>query len=158
MKKTLLTLLFVVGFLFTANAAQAGIPIFYSTGHKFVTQQALPDSVTIDGRHVNFGVSFDQFALMWVPMWNYGDTEYALISDDEENAYILDGEDLAYLKEEYGIDTEKNPSIPFWDKIGGKIIWGGVILFGIWGFGKKGKDDDDEEEVSTDVPDETQAE
>jgi hypothetical protein len=131
----------------TTNDAQAGIPVFYSNGHKFVPQHTLPDSVKIDGHHVNFGVSFDQFEIMWIPMWNYGATEYALISDDKENAYILDEEDLAYLQEEYGIDTEKNPAIPFWDRIGGKIIWGVVIiLFCIWSFRKKGKGDDEEEE------------
>ena len=135
MKHIAFFILVLIAFIFVSNTASAkGIPIFYGEGPKFVTTHQLPDSVIIDGKHVNFGVGFEQFSIFWVPMWNYGETQYVLVTDDEKQAYTDLGEDeLAYLKEEYSIDTDKSPSIPFWDKIGGKMIWGAILLFIIWG-------------------------
>ncbi len=147
MKKTLLSLALLAVCLFVANSVSA-IPIFYSNGMKFKTLHELPDSVEVNGQHVDFGVSFDQFSIMWIPMWNYGELNYAVASDD--TVYGLDEEELTYLQEAYGIDTEKAPQIPFWDRIGGKIIWGALALLIIWGIipGKK----DEEEEERPEVP------
>ncbi len=135
MKKAVNSLLLVIGFILvsTTSASAKGIPIVYSNGPKCTMTTQLPDSVEIDGTHVNFGVKFDQFSIFWVPMWNYGTTEYVLLNDKKDTYYDLDKDDLAYLKETYQIETDKDPSIPFWDKIGGKFIWGGVLLFVIWG-------------------------
>ncbi len=150
MKHLLYSFLVLISFIFVSNTASAKgipIPVFYGDGPKFVTTQQLPDSVTIEGKHVNFGVGFNQFSVFWVPMWNWGTTEYVLTTNDEKLAYTLDEDDLVYLKEEYNIDTDKTPSIPFWHKTGGKIIWGAVLSFIVWGVlpGKKNKDKENEQ-------------
>ena len=80
-------------------------------------------------------------------MYNYGTTQYVLISDDKETYWDLDEEDLMLLKEEFGINTDKDPNIPFWDKIGGKLIWGTVLALIIWGFIPSKKRDDEEDDV-----------
>jgi hypothetical protein len=133
MKNVLLTFCFLVVFVFSAETVSARGVIVYSTGPHFETKQKLPVEETIDGKHVNFGVAYDQFSIFWIPIWNYGETEYALITDDGENAYSMDQESLQYLKEQYDIDTNSTPSISFWNKIGGKLIWIAVILLIIWG-------------------------
>ena len=159
MKKNLLSILFVTGFLLVSNAASsAGIPIFYSNGTQFAELCDLPEeAIDAYGEKLSFGVAFEQFSLMWVPMWNYGETQYVLIAENGNDAYTLDEEDLQYLKEECGIDTDKSPAsqIPFWHKIGGKLIWGALLAFLIWGsIGKKKEENEelalDEEDLSSD--------
>ncbi len=146
MKKFLCILLAVAGLMSISNNASAkGIPIFYNNGLTFSQTHQLPDSIIIDGQHVNFGVGFNQFGVFWVPLWNYGETEYVLITDDGNTGYDLDEEELAYLKEEYQIDTEQAPAIPFWHKTGGKLIWGGVLLLIIGGYFRKSKTGGEEE-------------
>ncbi|NDV60432.1 hypothetical protein [Bacteroides sp. 519] len=125
--------LFLVICFICISATASAIPILYSNGLKFETKEQLPDSVIINNGHVNFGVSFKQFSIFWVPLWNYGETEYVLVTDDEKNAYELDTDELAYIKETYNIDTDKAPEISFWNKMGGKLIVIVLILFLIWG-------------------------
>lgn len=155
MKKIFCTILLVVGFLCVSNTASA-IPILYSNGLQFAKTHNLPEDVVIDSQHVNFGVSFKQFAIFWIPIWNYGDTEYVLINDKGDYGYDLDEEDLAYLKETYDIDTDKAPKIPFWDRIGGKLVWIAIIFVVlIFGRGKKGEEEAEEEtEASPEQPEE----
>ncbi|MDR2885344.1 MAG: hypothetical protein LBU95_00995 [Rikenellaceae bacterium] len=152
MKKILLSVLFLVAFSFAASAITPAIPVIYGNGPEFVKLKTLPDSVTLDDKHVNFGVAFEEFHIFWIPVWTYGDVEYVAIEDNGKSAYRLDEEDLAHLSEAYGIDTEKKPSVPFWHKIGGKLIWASVIVLAVWGFGGKKNDDEDEQQAVTEEP------
>jgi len=154
MKKNLLTTLLIAGFLLVSNLASA-VPVFYSNGTQFAKLSDLPEeAIELYGEKLSFGVAFEQFSLMWIPVWNYGEVQYVLIAEDGNNAYLLDEEDFQYLKEECGIDTDKNPAsrIPFWHKIGGKLIWVAllVLLFGV-GRGKK-KDENEELAIDEDEP------
>ncbi|MDR3339085.1 MAG: hypothetical protein LBT25_03135, partial [Candidatus Symbiothrix sp.] len=139
MKNVVLTFCFLVVFIFSTETVSARGAIVYSTGPHFETKQKLPIEETVEGAHVNFGVAYEQFSIFWIPIWNYGETEYALITDDGETAYYLEEESLEYFKEEYDIDTSSEPSISFWNKIGGKLIWIVVILLVIWGSVNKKK-------------------
>ena len=132
MKKIIISLLCLLAFSSLQHAEAKGI-IIYHNGDTFKTLEQLPPEAEIDGTHVNLGVAFKQFGLFWLPLWNYGDVEYALISDNEENAWVLDGEDLAYYKTEFNLDIPDEPSIPFWTKVGLKPIVILLILFLIWG-------------------------
>ena len=167
MKKNLLSTLLIAGFLLVSNVVSAaGIPIFYSNGTQFAKLSDLPEETKeVFGEKLSFGVAFDQFSIMWVPMWNYGEVQYVLIAENGNDAYTLDEEDLQYLKEECGIDTDKNPAsrIPFWHKIGGKLIWGALLAFLIWGsIGKKKEENEeltlDEEDSPSDDADEAETE
>ena len=160
MKKFLFAFLLLVGTSATSTTLAAGIPIFYSNGTDFAVLEKLPEEAFENyGETLSFGVAYEQFSLMWIPMWNYGDTEYVLISEDGETGYQLDDEHLAFLKEEYGIDTDARPAskIPFWDKLGGKLIWIAVILFLLWGgIGKKKEEGVVELDNQSDESDETE--
>jgi hypothetical protein len=150
MKTTTLFLTVLAGLMLASNAASAkgGIPIVYSNGPTFETMHQLPDSVTVDAKHVNFGVAYEQFAIFWIPIWNYGTTEYILVTDSGDEAYTLDEDDLEYISETYGIDTTAPPAISFWNKTGGKAIWGAVIALIVWGVLPSKKKDDDENAVA----------
>ncbi len=128
--KILLLLLLFTGIAQTASAKGA---IVYHTGPKGSTLEMLPADAVIDGQHVNFGVVYDQFGLFWLPLWNYGETEYALISDDENTFWSLDEETLEMVKSEYELDIPDTPSIPFWQKVGLKPVVILLFLFFILG-------------------------
>jgi hypothetical protein len=165
MKKVIFSIALFSALFITANNVSAGVVIFYSNGQKIDVVQKLPKEVIIDKKHVNLGVMYDQFAIFWIPLWNYGETKYVLINDKEDTYYDLDEEDLEMLRSEYDVKISEKPSIDFWNKIGGKLIGLvvlGFILFGYWAKRKvivKGKaEDPEEEEEEEESPEEEQEE
>lgn len=145
MKKILL-LLFALIVSCISNDIEAKGAIIYHDGPKFSTLKELPSDAVIEGKHVNLGVAYEQFGLFWLPVWNYGQVEYALISDNEEEAWSLDSETLAEVKKEYNLNLPDSPSIPLLQKIGLKPIILIIILYAIWStFLQKKKSEESEE-------------
>jgi hypothetical protein len=145
MKKFVTILLFATAFCFVSNSVSAKGVIIYSNGEKIEVAQTLPDSITIDEQHINLGVMYEQFSIFWIPMWNYGETKYVFINEKKDTYYDLQEEDLEYLRSEYGVKIPETPSICFWNKIGGKLIWLAVIAACIYGYFLTRKDDKDED-------------
>ncbi|GHT11330.1 hypothetical protein FACS189426_13070 [Bacteroidia bacterium] len=147
MRKVIFTLTLLGGLFFAANSVSAKGIIFYSYGEKIEVAQKLPPEATVNEgeEHVNLGVMYEQFSIFWIPMWNYGETKYVLINDEKDTYYDLDAEDITMLKTDFNIDFPQKPTIGFWNKIGGKIIWGAVILAAIFGWWTTRKDNDDDE-------------
>ncbi len=145
MKKVILVFALFGALFFTTNTASAKGIIVYSNGEKIEVIQELPDSIIIDNNHVNLGVMYEQFSIFWIPMWNYGETKFVLINDKEDTYYDLSAEDIEMLKTEFNIDVPESPSIGFWNKTGGKIIWIVLLLVVLWGFkpSRKGNDNND---------------
>jgi hypothetical protein len=140
MKKTILTLALFSALFLTANTAK-GV-IFYSNGEKVEVVKTLPEDVIIEDAHFNLGVMYEQFAIFWIPMWNYGETKYVLINDKKDTYYDLSEEDVEDLCTEFNIDVPKKPTIGFWNKIGGKLIWCVVIVAAIYGWWISRKDNE----------------
>ncbi len=148
MKKFFFIFLFLGTTFFSFSEASARGVIIYNNGEKIEVTQELPADLMLEEwgieEHVNVGVKYDQFAIFWVPMWNYGETKHVLVNDEKDIYYDLSAEEIAYLNETYGLDISDEPRIGFWNKIGGKLIWGALLLFILWGsFGRK-KDEDGE--------------
>ena len=135
----------------TTNTATAKGVIFYSTGEKVNVVKQLPDSAVIDDMHVNLGVMYEQFSIFWIPVWNYGETKYVLINDKEDTYYDLDAEEIEMIKTTFQIKVPEKPSIGFWNRIGGKIIWSAVILLVIYGWlpSRKKNDEEDAQKETT---------
>jgi len=153
MKKVILTFALFSALFFTANTVSAGV-IIYSNGEKIEVVKKLPADATIDGTHFNLGVMYDQFSIFWVPIWNYGEIKYVLINDKEDTYYDITEEDIEILKTDFDVDIPEKPSIGFWNKIGGKLIWGTVILaaaFGWW-VSRKDEDEDEDEDEEDEIP------
>ena len=127
-----------ISLLISQNAEAKGV-IIYHDGPRFKTVEQLPTEWEIDGKHVNLGVAYEQFGIFRLPLWNYGETRYILVSDDEESAWELDGKQLAELKSEHNLNIPENPLIPFWEKVGLKPVVIILLLLIIWGYllGKK---------------------
>lgn len=128
MKPFILAFILFGALFFTANPAQAKGVVIYSNGDKIDLFQQLPDEITVNSEHVNLGVMYKQFSLFWIPMWNYGETKYVLINDKENTYYDIEPEEIETLKSGYDIPIPEKPTMNFWNKIGGKIIWTALIL------------------------------
>lgn len=132
MKKLFIVLLALFAFGASQEMQAKGV-IVYHDGPVFKTVKELPADRIIDGKHVNLGIAFEQFGLFWLPLWNYGEVKYALVTDDEEEAWEIDEADLSELKAELNLDVSDKPSIPLWDKIGLKPVVIILLLLIIWG-------------------------
>jgi hypothetical protein len=127
-------------FACSATTASAYDVIFYGKGYKFEATKPLSPRFVENNRHLNFGIAYRQFSVFWIPVWNYEEGQYVLITDDEKTAYELSEADLKYLKEIYDVDADSPPAISFWNKAGGKLVWGslllGIIFLCFWGIRK----------------------
>lgn len=140
--KNLIAIIFVLFTLCTVQGIQAKGVIVYHNGPKFETLKELPADVMVEGEHVNIGVSYDQFGIFWLPLWNYGTPEYTLVADDEETAWALTDEDIESIKKEYNIELPENPGPSLWNKIGLKPLVVLLIFMIVWGYLKKEKTDE----------------
>ena len=158
MKKIYLTLCaaFVLALgLLTESAEARRATILYGHGPEFQKMYDLPDSVTLDNGHtLQFGVGFEQFSLFYVPIWNYGERQYAVYDAADKTIYTLDDEDIDGFATEYGWDLPKDPKLSFWNRIGGKLILLLVIAaIGGYYWWKQNQDDTTEEPVPASTAD-----
>lgn len=140
--KNLIAIICALFTLCVVQNIQAKGVIVYHNGPKFETLKELPADVMVEGEHVNIGVSYDQFSIFWLPLWNYGTPEYTLVADDEETAWALTDEDIESIKKEYNIELPENPSPSLWNKIGPKPLVVLLIFMIVWGYLKKEKTDE----------------
>ncbi len=157
MKKLIFTLVLSGAFVFTATTVSAarGV-IIYSNGEKIEVSQKLPEDVMlIEDEHVNIGTMYNQFSIFWIPMWNYGETVHVLVNDAKDTYYDLTAEEITYINEEFGLEIPEQPRIGFWNKIGGKLIWGAVILFALWGWWTSRKNKKEAETPASSAPETT---
>ncbi len=106
-----------------------------------VTDLPNDENLKEGGDYLNLGYLHKEFGVVYIPAWN-SDGKYVLTNENEDVYYELSEEDLEKLKETYNLEISSNP-LSFWKKIGGKIIYLGLIGFVIWGY--LSKDDENDE-------------
>ncbi len=148
MKKLLcfaLTLFAVFSF---TQTAEAKIPFFYSTGAATQEIHKFEEPIDLDGDKAEcIGIVFDQFSIFTVPIWNYGEQVYALYTESGNtiNYYELTPEDVEAFSAEFGIELDpNNPTLSFWNRIGGKLVLLLVFVALVGYYMIKGDDDDEE--------------
>lgn len=98
-------------------------------------------SNTDEWDNVDACVLHKQFWILWVPLWNW-DARYVLGNKGSDQYYEIEDEELLKrLKADYG---EAGSAIPFWDKIGGKLLFPLLILL----YSLRGKLNSNESEES----------
>lgn len=119
---------------------QARKIIFYSTGDHVSKVMDLPNDenfevLTDDGKsyHANLGILHKQFSLFWIPVFNYDTEKYVLYTDTKIDGYDytyaeLDTSEIKTLQKVYGYKIPDTPKLPFWDRIGGKLVWLAIII------------------------------
>ncbi len=154
MKKFLtLSALLTIFMLFQSQTVHARRgAIVYGTGPTTQSLYKFAEPVEVEGdsqTYTDFGIVFEQFSILGVPIWNYGETTYALYS---ESATTIDyaeitNEDLKEVLVDFEIPGEfsAEPSLSFWNKIGGKLVvlavFGALVAF----YALRGGKDEDEE-------------
>jgi len=98
-----------------------GIPIIWSWGgEKIIKVMDLPDEpdfLSKDGKHIDIGYRYKQFAIFLIPIWNYDEHWCGYIGSDSE--YLdLGRDDLAAATKQRIPDSA---SLPLWDSVGGKL-------------------------------------
>jgi hypothetical protein len=132
MKKTII--LALLSFIFYANA-MAKIPVPYCSDCEYITVVAdLPDSAQFYSEeykgYMDLGYKYKQFWVAWLPMWN-SDGQYCLTIKDQDVYFDYTMEEIQALAKTYNLNLPNNP-IPIWDKIGGKLVIGLLLLFALW--------------------------
>jgi len=113
--------------------------IYSAGGEEISMVEDLPERDDLDD--LDACVLHKQFWILWVPLWNW-DAKYVLANEGSDQYFEIDDEELLQrLEDDYG---EAGSAIPFWDKIGGKILFPALILLYSL-FGKSGSADEDEE-------------
>ncbi|MGM9802664.1 MAG: hypothetical protein ACI308_00650 [Muribaculaceae bacterium] len=124
----------------TANvSAKVSIPILYSTGETVVECYPMPQNSVYqlsDSKGIthysSLGIRFEQFSVFYIPLFNYGETQYVLYCDDTgEYDYTfssLSNDDIEYIREDTGFDIPNEPELPFWHVWGGKLLALGIVL------------------------------
>jgi len=127
--------LFITTVFFLVFTEKANAFVWSFGGEKFVKVEDLPDT---DEWRDDAGIYQDAYVIykhgwiLWIPVWNW-DARYVLSSGGGVYYEFANESDVARLTSKYGPPTK---AIPFWENIGGKILWGFVIL--IWAFFKFG--------------------
>ena len=130
--RTLLVFFFI---LLTPTLAYAKVAFWSFGGEKFVKVEDLPDTDEWRddaGTYQDAYVIYKHGWILWIPVWNW-DARYVLSSGGGMYYEFANESDVARLTSKHGPPTK---AIPFWENIGGKILWGFVIL--IWAFFKFG--------------------
>ncbi len=89
----------------------------------------LPDSSTFqrpDGKYIDVGYRYQQFTILFIPVWNYNEKWCGYIGSDKE--YIdFDKGALSEFAGTAGLKLPDNPSLPLWDSVGGKLLFGLIL-------------------------------
>jgi hypothetical protein len=132
--KTLL-LLTVMSLTTATGFARRGLPVFYGATEKVQKVLDLPDIdsfKTSTGEYYDLGVTFTSNHIFWVP-YSCGEAKLCGKVVGKDMIVDLTAEEI---KDVERIANVKAPAAkaPFWDRIGGKLVYGGIIGLIIWGF------------------------
>lgn len=160
--RVVVLVIFLGIFVMNGNAAYISkiydLPKIEAFETEVENNQRSGETVTV---HLNLGVMVDdQFSLFGIPLWNEGEPKYVLYHqmgtvhtskfDFTNYLYIdLNEDDVAAIEEMVpGLDVPSNPQLPFWDRIGGKLVFL-LILIAVFGvlyvFCRKKKEDEEDD-------------
>ena len=133
-----------VVFLSLAFAQDAQAFIYNFGGEKISVVEELPDTEewqTPTG-YADACVIYEQFWILWIPLWN-SNARYVLGRDGSDTFYEFP--DATQKSEIISKHGEASSAIPFWDKIGGKLLVGLILI--IWIVAKVGGTGGEDEEA-----------
>lgn len=114
-----------------AGSAKA-MPVFFSWGgEKVIKVKDFPDAPQFYNdsvaSYVDVGYRVKQVTILFLPVWNYEGTWCGYVGSDETYLDVTK-QDLRQVAKAGAIEFPEEPTLPFWDRWGGKLIFGGIIL------------------------------
>ena len=142
MKKTLLALALATPFFATPAYAKAAV---YGTAEKVIKVAELPNEDFLavgSGQFVDVGYCYKQLQIFFVPVWNWNEKYCGYVNDDTYTDTTR--EEFLQIAQMTSADTswdDGKSKIPLWDRIGGKVIAGVVlVLFLLYALGRRNKE------------------
>ena len=130
MKKLMLSIFATVVLLSFSSVASA--QFFGWDSEKIIKVMDFPDDDRFQmpmGEYMDAGYIYKQVTIFFVPVWNYDARWVGYVGSDER--YLeLDRSELQEFAVTAGLELPDSPSLPFWDSIGGKIVF--ILLVLIW--------------------------
>jgi hypothetical protein len=144
-------ILLVLSFsLLNIHSAEARAPVFFSFGGEAISKvQDFPDTEAFqfeDGSYVDAGCIYKQVSIFFIPVWNY-DVRWCGYTGEDDSYATMTKEELDELATEASITLPETPSLSFWDSIGGKLVFLGLVGAFI-AYSVLTSDDEEEEEVA----------
>lgn len=117
--------------LASALAARA-VPVFYQWGgekiEKVVDFPDQPQFSNAEGKHIDAGIRYKQVTIFFIPVWNYDVAWCGAIRGDLDHYIDLSRDELQEAASTASITLPKEPTIPFWDAYGGKLVLGAIVI------------------------------
>ena len=130
MKKTVGLLMAVIILTVLAMPVRAAAGLFSYGGEQIIRVQDFPDTEEFEysrGRYIDAGYVYKQVSILFIPVWNYDGRWVGYVGSDEE--YLnLEKEELDQMAKEANISLPATPGLPFWEAIGGKLLFSLIIL------------------------------
>lgn len=126
MKKWFLSAFLAFGLIAPAHA------VIYGHGDKSIRVHDLPNLEVLKkgSDYVDVGYCYKQLHILWLPVWNW-DERYCGYLNETTYAPNLTREAILEVSKEMNWDTswdDGKSKIPFWERVGGKIALGGLLI------------------------------
>lgn len=118
------------GLFASSQSAQAKGLVIYGTADKMDKVAELPDSEdyqTTEGQNFDMGVKYSIFHIFWIPLWVTQEAQPCGYIDGD-NYVELTQEDVDAIAQINEIDMSGKVKASFWNSIGGKLIFGLILL------------------------------
>src|SRR5215203_2222658 len=132
--KSILTIV-VLGLL--SASAQAAPVIFGWGGQEIIKVADFPNTAEFEyarGEYIDAGYAYKQVTIFFIPVLNYDIKWVGYVG--EKNGYLqLKKAELDRLAAKANVRLPETPALPVWDSIGGKLVFGLILLLYIgWKF------------------------
>ena len=138
MRETVLKSMFAIVFLAALSASVEAAPVLFGWGDEEIIKVAdFPDTEDFEyshGEYIDAGFVYKQVTVFFIPVWNYNGKWVGYLEKNENNLKLKKSE-LDQLAEKANVKLPESPTLPFWHSIGGKIVFGLILLLYIgWKF------------------------
>jgi hypothetical protein len=148
MKENFLKLMFVIVFSVLASTSVQAVPVIFGWGGEEIIKVVdFPNTEEFEngrGQYFDAGYVYKQVTIFFIPVWNY-DGKWVGYVGNNDGYLRLKKAELERLAEKANVKLPAEPALPFWDSIGGKLVFGLILLLYLgWRILSNSSGDEDE--------------
>ena len=131
MSEKILKSMLTIVFLGLLSASVQAAPVILGWGGEEIIKVAdFPNTEEFEngrGEYFDAGYVYKQVTIFFIPVWNYDGKWVGYVG--EKNSYLqLKKAELDRLAAKANVRLPETPALPFWDSIGGKLVFGLILL------------------------------